>query len=131
MKLLRTKNNLFRLKMIMLTLPLGVIEYLNLYALAHGTPRTSVLRDAIDDWFTYTQEKFSEEDLVNLIIKKAEDQWVVLQAEAKSKARPKELNFDDYLDQLEYELANRKPIINEDLAKTIIRRLYEKNKEGR
>ena len=65
--------------------------------------------------------------IIYLIVENVQNQWELLQRADKTKS--KYISFDDFLDQLETELSSgKKPQINSETAKTIIRILDEKNK---
>jgi len=127
MVLLRTKTGKKAPCKVHAYLPEYMLDYLNLYALAMGKFRSKILLGLVEDWYSLAIEDKTEEMLIDLIVENVQNQWEMLQRAAKTKS--KYISFDDFLDQLETELSSgKKPQINSETAKTIIRILDEKNK---
>jgi len=129
MSILRDKRGKPKIKVVNLWMPIKQYYYFNLYALAKGTTRAYILRNIIGNWERNVFPNNTEEMLIDAVIVRIETQWDLIQRGAKTKAQYK--SFDDFLNQIEDELPRKEPKIDPVVAKVIIQRLHEKNKEGR
>lgn len=130
MVLIRTRRR-SRLEQILIYPSKELTRYLNLFALAHNTTRMSIIRDVLESWHRTVLEELPEEMLIEKVITSVEKQWELSRRADKTRNKPRFKDFDEFLDQLENELNNKKPRINTVTIKTIIQILDEKNQAGR
>ena len=122
MPIVRAKIGYTKLKMITITLPADMVNYATLYGLSKGESRAKVIRAPILTWYNDKMGEISEERLIENIVYQLDRIW----QNKKSKYK----DFDEYLDQLEYELGRRKSPIEPGIIKLIILKLDEKNRQG-
>lgn len=66
------KKTLVESKLVWAHVPQQMADYLTLYCLAHGSPKSIVVRNAIQGW--YDKQTETEEELIKLLIKRAKEQ---------------------------------------------------------
>ncbi len=98
-----------------------VLNYMELYALANGVSKSSIVRELIVDWHVHKSSITSTTKLIDNIVYQVYGIW--------QNKKAKYDNFEEYLDQLEKELSGNRTPIDGPTVKIIIRKLYDKHEE--
>ncbi len=56
--------------------PISVVNFLNLFCVADGTSKSSIIRPLVEDWVTDAKEKFTEKQLCNIAGDRGYDAWI-------------------------------------------------------
>ena len=56
-------------------IPTNLSNYLNLFCIADGISKSSIMRPLLEDWHKQAIKKFSEKDLIKLIAKRGWHEW--------------------------------------------------------
>lgn len=99
--------------------PSSLFNYVSLFCEADGCTKTSVINPIIKKWVKKAQKQFSEQELIEVVVKRGWTAW---------KERPnKKKIFQAFIKELRNELLSRLP---EEMVEKIIKGIkYEKNKE--
>lgn len=101
MGILRVDNHEKAYKLMGVSIPLWVHNYLSLYSVAKNTTKSNIVRGWIDSWYSQVKDKNPQERLVQEIIDAACKQW------GKVKKSNPEMTVLEFKTALEKELHDR------------------------
>ena len=62
-------------KLVGAMMPQQFVAYLSLYALARGVPKSFVIREIFDDWYTLVRNHPSEDELIDTVARQVIQAW--------------------------------------------------------
>jgi protease II len=101
MGILKTYNHTKAFKLIGVSVPLWLHNYISLYCLAKKKTKSDVMKGWIDSWYVQTKAKEPQEKLVQEIIEIINEEW-----KAVLKHNP-EKTIEEFKCELEAEMKNR------------------------
>lgn len=94
----KSKYNKQDYKLVGVSLPLRVRNYLTLYTIAKETSKSKILKCLIDSWMAEHREKEPDSELINAIVQRIKIRWKV------EKASGKGMPYTDFKNSIEFEL---------------------------
>jgi hypothetical protein len=101
MPLLHTKSKRESHKLVGVSLPSPIHDYMTLYSLAKSSSKSKIFKDLLVPWVERAKERDSETSLLNGIIQRINTRWKL---EKASKARS---NFEGFKEQVILELTRK------------------------
>lgn len=101
MTILKTDNHTKSHRLIGVSVPMWLHNYLSLYCLAKKKTKSDVMKGWIDSWHTQTKAKEPQEKLVQEIIEIINEDW-----KSVLKHNPEKL-LEEYKEELNQEMVNR------------------------
>jgi hypothetical protein len=109
MPILKINNNRQGYKLVGVTIPPLIVNYLLLYTLAHGTTKSSILKSLLEFWISQHQTKEPEEMLIKKVSDRFNKQW------KSDSSHSSELTFNQFRQMVE------KDLLKKGLKETIVR----------
>ena len=101
MGILKRDNHTKGYKLIGVSIPQWLHNYISLYCLAKNKTKSDILKGMLDAWFTQTKPKEPQEKLVQEIIEKANVEWRDLLKKDSGH------DIEEFKKELEVEMKNR------------------------
>ena len=116
MAIIRTDSRRANHKLVGVSLPSWVHEYLTLYAMAKGTTKTKVLTEKIEAFISLQKMKQTDDELLFDLLQRVKTQWKVRKIALK---KP----FPEFVEEIRIELLNKG--LNKKWVDSIINNLEE------
>lgn len=101
MAILKTDKHSVGYKLIGVSIPQWLHNYISLYCLAKNKTKSDILKGMLDSWYSQVHAKEPSEKLVQDIIEKANLEWGMLNKKCPEKT------IEEFKTELEIELVNR------------------------
>lgn len=98
-------------------IPVSIVNYINLFCIADGVSKTSIILPLIEDWYKKASKHFSEKELIRVAVDKGLKDW--------ENRKQRHLTFKSFI------LISKRTLKNKGLEESVVNKIIEKLEDAK